>query len=203
MPNKLQELTDKLYQEGLSKGKQEAQEMKDKAKAEAAKIISDAKNRAQVIVSEATKEAEEIRTKAANDVKMASTQTISAIKQQVENIIISKAISTPVDNALSDTEFIKTIILTIIKAFKASSAEPVALELLLPEKMQNELKSFIENDARKVMGNELSVSYSKHISGGFKISPKNGGYMISFTDNDFENILTDYLRPATKKILFG
>lgn len=32
MQNKLQELTDKLYNEGLSKGKQEAEEMVAKAK---------------------------------------------------------------------------------------------------------------------------------------------------------------------------
>ena len=39
MQNKLQELTDKLYQEGLSKGKQEGENLVAQAKAEAEKII--------------------------------------------------------------------------------------------------------------------------------------------------------------------
>ena len=40
MQNKLQELTDKLYNEGLQKGKQEAEQLKANAKNEAAQKIS-------------------------------------------------------------------------------------------------------------------------------------------------------------------
>mgnify|MGYP006394500021 CR=1 FL=1 len=53
MQNKLQELTDKLYNEGLSKGKQEAQEMVAKAKAEAEKILSAAQENASKIIADA------------------------------------------------------------------------------------------------------------------------------------------------------
>jgi V/A-type H+/Na+-transporting ATPase subunit E len=203
MSNKLQELTDKLYQEGLSKGKQEADEMKEKAKVEAAKIISEAKAKAQIIVSEGEREAIDIRTKAENDIKMASVQSISAIKQQVENIIITKSLSSSVKKSMNDIDFVKSLILTVIKAFNASNAEPVALNLILPENMQKEFSSFIQTDAVKEMNNGIAVSYSKNLAGGFKIGPKDDGYIISFSDEDFEKILSDYLRPATKKILFG
>ena len=40
MQNKLQELTDKLYNEGLSKGKEEGEALLAKAKAEAAEIVA-------------------------------------------------------------------------------------------------------------------------------------------------------------------
>lgn len=69
MQNKLQELTDKLYNEGLSKGKQEAEELKAKALQEADQIVSQAKNEATAIVAKAEKEAAEIITRADNDVK--------------------------------------------------------------------------------------------------------------------------------------
>ena len=39
MQNKLQELTDRLYAEGLSKGKQDGEEVLKKAKAEAEDIV--------------------------------------------------------------------------------------------------------------------------------------------------------------------
>lgn len=203
MPNKLQELTDKLYQEGLSKGKQEAQDMKALAKKEADKIVSEAKEEAKKIVAQAQKEAQELKSKVENDVKMASTQTISSLRQSVENIIITKAISTPVKESLTDAEFVKSMIITIAKAFNAANPEPLSLNLVLPAAMQEKLKSFVENDAKKEMGAALDVSYSKQISGGFKIGPKEGGYLISFSDGDFEKILADYLRPSTKKLLFG
>ena len=39
MQDKLQELTDRLYEEGLSKGRQEAEELLAKARAEAKEIV--------------------------------------------------------------------------------------------------------------------------------------------------------------------
>ena len=100
MQNKLQELTDKLYNEGLSKGKQEAEQILGKAKAESGKIVADARKEAERIIAEAAKEAQELKTKAENDIKMASAQSFASIKQQIENSIITKAISEPENAAL-------------------------------------------------------------------------------------------------------
>ena len=52
MQNKLQELTDKLYNEGLSKGKQEGEEILAKAKVQADEIIAKAKEEAKSIIKE-------------------------------------------------------------------------------------------------------------------------------------------------------
>ena len=54
MQNKLQELTDKLYSEGLSKGKQEGEQIVAKANAQAEEIVSKAKEEA---AEETTEEA--------------------------------------------------------------------------------------------------------------------------------------------------
>ena len=50
MENKLQQLTQKLYDEGLEKGRAEAERLVSEAKSEAAKIIADAKAEAEAIV---------------------------------------------------------------------------------------------------------------------------------------------------------
>ena len=52
MQNKLQELTDKLYNEGLSKGKQEGEEILAKAKVQAEEIIAKAKAEAEAKLNE-------------------------------------------------------------------------------------------------------------------------------------------------------
>jgi V/A-type H+-transporting ATPase subunit E len=41
------------------------------------------------------------------------------------------------------------------------------------------------------------------MAGGFKIGPKDGGYFISLTEESFRELVGEYMRPATKKILFG
>ncbi|MFB0974000.1 MAG: hypothetical protein QMB59_05485, partial [Bacteroidales bacterium] len=106
----MQELTDKLYQEGLMKGKQEAEEVAQKAKEEAERIIAEANEKAAKIVSEAEKQADDLKQRTANDVKMASTQTISALKQKIEAEFLNKAVSVPVKEAMNDTEFSKNLI---------------------------------------------------------------------------------------------
>ena len=100
MQNKLQELTDKLYNEGLSKGKKEAEDLKAAAVKESDRIIADARKEAGRIIADARKEAEELRTRVGNDIRMASSQAISAVKQQIESIIISKAISSDIKKNL-------------------------------------------------------------------------------------------------------
>ena len=51
MQDKLQELTDRLYNEGLSKGRQEADALIAKAKAEAREIVDKANAEAKAIVA--------------------------------------------------------------------------------------------------------------------------------------------------------
>lgn len=202
MPNKLQELTDRLYNEGLSKGRKEAEEMKAAAEKEAARIIADARAEAEKITAEARKQAAELRSNTENDLRMASSQTVATIKQQIENIIVAKAVAEPVKAATS-SELVKDILLTIAKAFNPAGAEPVALELIFPAEKQKEMSEFVKANAEKVMGEGLEVSFSKYFRNGFKIGPKGEGYTISFTDEDFAAMISDFLRPGTKKLLFG
>lgn len=203
MQNKLQELTDKLYNEGLSKGKKEAEEMKSAAARESEKIIEDARKQAAKIIESARKESEDIKLRIQNDLKMASNQTVAAVKQEVEKLVITKAVAPAVKQGMEDAEFIKSVIVTLAQAFNASDAAPQGLEVVLPASMQKELAKLFKGKAIEVLGEGAELTYSKQLAGGFKIGPKDGGYMISFAENDFENTLIEYLRPATKKLLFG
>ncbi len=203
MQNKLQELTDKLYNEGLSKGKKEAETLKATATKESERIIAEARKEAEKIVEKARKEAEELKTRVENDIRMASSQTISAVRQRIENIIITKSVSADVKNSLEDPELIRSLVTTVAKAFNAADAAPAGLEAVLPASMQKNLQDYFGKNAAEAMDKGIDVTFSRQIQGGFKIGPKNGGYMISFAEGDFENILTEYLRPTARKLLFG
>lgn len=203
MQNKLQELTDKLYNEGLSKGKQEADMLIGNAKAEAEKIVAEAKAEAKKITEKAGKDAQELNTRVENDIRMASTQTFATIKQQIESLINLKIVSKPVEEALSGKEFMVKMIESIIKAFKADAPEAVNLSLILPDAMKAELESYIKTAISAEMAKGVDISFSKDINKGFRIGPKEGGFIVSFTDEDFQGMIMEYMRPATKKLLFG
>lgn len=203
MQNKLQELTDKLYNEGLSKGRQEGEELLARARQEADKIVSDARAQASEIVAEAEKKAAELNSRAGNDVKMASQQAITAVRQQVENTIVTSSVNGPLKDLFSDKEYLKSLINTVVKAFQPAMAEGESLEVILPESARKELEGRFENEIRSILGSGVTVRFTKGSSEGFSIGPKDGGYRIGFTDEAFSSLISDYLRPATRKILFG
>ena len=151
----------------------------------------------------AKKKSEDIVKKAESDIKMASTQTISALKQQLEQIIILKVMSSPIKENLNEKEFISNMISVICKAFNASAASPIALNLILSESQKGEFGNFIKEKIGKELSKGIDIQYSKQFSCGFKIGPKDEAYLISFTEGDFENLFMEFVRPSTKKILFG
>lgn len=203
MSNKLQELTDKLYNEGLSKGKQDAEAMLSKAQAEAAEIVAKAKAEAEHIVAQANKEADELRTKVMADVKMAATQSIAVTKQEIEKMVVTKSAAEGVKVNMGNVAFVKELIMSIVKAFNPQNASPVDLSLILPESLKTEVEPFVKNEIANQFKGEVKVDYSKKMNGGFKVAPKGGGYVLQFTDDEFAQLIANYLRPATKKILFG
>ena len=201
MQNKLQELTDKLYKEGLSKGKQEGEEILAKAKVQADEIVAKAQAEAANILAAANKEAEDLKTKVQGDLKMAASQSVAATKKDIETLVVAKMTETEVKKALTSAEFVKEVILAVAKGFNTD--EPTDLELILPEGLKAELEPFVKNEMGKVLNKGVEASFSKKIAGGFTIGPKDGGYFISFTEETFNALIAEYLRPATKKILFG
>ena len=203
MQDKLQELTDRLYNEGLSKGKHDGEELLQKAQAEADRIVAQAKAEADRIVAQANKEADELKTKVMADVKMAATQSMAVTKQEVEKMIVTKAAEQGVKANMGNAAFVKDLISSIVKAFNPQNASPVDLNLILPEALKAELEPFVKSEIANQFKGEVKVDYSKKMNGGFKIAPKDGGYMLNFTDDEFTQLIANYLRPATKKILFG
>lgn len=201
MQNKLQELTDKLYNEGLSKGKQEGEALLQEATAKADSILAEARKEADGIIAKARKEAEELKTRVNADLKMAANQSIAATKQDIEKIVVAKITDKEVKTALSSADFLKEIITAVARNFNA--AEPVDLELVLPESLKKEMEPFVAKELSSILKSGITASFSKKIGGGFTIGPKDGSYFISFTDETFTDLISEYLRPAAKKILFG
>ena len=201
MQNKLQELTDKLYNEGLSKGKQEGEEILAKAKAQAEEIIAKAQAEAAQILAAAQKQAEEVKTKTASDVKMAANQSIAATRKDIETLIVGKMTDEAVKKALSTPDFINEIIKAVAEKFTTDG--PVELALILPESLKKDLEPFVTKELATILNAGVEASFSKKVSGGFKIGPKEGSYFISFTEETFNQLISEYLRPTTKKLLFG
>ncbi len=201
MENKLQELTDKLYKEGLSKGREEGEAILAKANEKASGIIKEAEKQAESILRKAQKDAEDYRTKVEGDVKMAAIQSLQTTRKDIENLMVGRMTDSQVSSALSSADFVKEIIKAVAAKFNAEEA--VDLGIVLPENLRKELEPFVSGELAGILKGGVTAEFSKKVTGGFTIGPKDGSYFISLTDETFKDLIGNYLRPATRKILFG
>ncbi len=200
-PDKLQELTDKLYNEGLSRGREEGERFLAKAKENAARIITRASEEAAALRAQAEKDAAAAREKAEADIRMASAQCIQATKKDIENLLVNRISRENVKSALADTDLMKKMILAVSSAFSASEGKDISL--LLPQSLKDNLEEWVASELAGRLETGVEASFSKKVGGGFAIGPRDGSWFISLTDETFVKIISEYIRPATRKLLFG
>lgn len=199
--NKLQELTQKLYNEGLEKGRAEAERLVADAKLEAAKILADARAEADAIARAAEDRAEDIAKNAMTEIALAGRQAVSKIKNELCEAIIFKTTGEAVKAASADATFVKDMLLAVAGNWKSNTSD-VSLQALLPEDKKAEFDAVVKKSADALLKAGVEVGYSKAVKNGFKVGEKNGGYYISFTDESFDALLKEYLREKVANMLY-
>lgn len=197
---KLQQLTDKLYQEGLEKGRAEAESMVADAEARAAKIVAEAEARAARIVTDAERKAEDVEKNAMTEIALAGKQAVAKIKSEIETLIVAKVSAEGVKSANLDPAFIKEMLLAV--AANWNNGAKADLKALLPEAKKAELGAAFDAAAGALLAEGIEVGFSADVKSGFKVGEKNGGYYISFSDESFEALLGGYLREKAAELLF-
>lgn len=202
MENKLEELTRKLYDEGLEKGRADADKLVAEAKAEAQRLVAEAENKAAAIVRAAEAKAEELHKNSMTEVSLAGKQAIAKIKEQIAQLIVAKSTTESVKAANLDAEFVKSILLETARNWNGASGDEVSLSALLPEQRKAEFDAAFEKSAKELLAAGIEVGYSKDVKSGFRVGAKNGGYYIGFSDEDFNALLGEYLREKVARMLF-
>lgn len=203
MENKLQELTEKIYSEGVGKAKTEADSIMNTAKKTADETVRKANAEAERIISDAKKKSDEIVRNGQSEMKMSVNQAVSDVKQKLTDLITAKVVSNAVSQAMSDKDFMKKIIEISVKNFFADPSKGMDIEVSLPSDQRNDLESYLKNNARSLLNGELKIVFDSSMENGFKIGPADGSYKLSFSDKDFENFFKKYMRPKTVELLFG
>ncbi|QQS50581.1 MAG: V-type ATP synthase subunit E [Bacteroidota bacterium] len=199
MQSKLQELTEKIYQEGLAKGNEEGRALVDKAKKEASEIIANAKKEAGTILAEAQKQAAETKKNTESEIKLSARQALNALKQQITDAVNSKVIASATGKAF-DAEFAKQLIESTLKNWAGSQVAD--LNLVIPKAQEKELTEHLKKSVKDLFEKGLTISNDASVKAGFQITAKDGSYKISFTDEDFNNFFRQYLRPKLIQFLY-
>lgn len=196
---KLQELTEKLYTEGLTKGREDAERMVAEAEQKAAAIVAEAEKSAAATIKAAEAKAEEIKKNNQTEVALATRQAVAALKEQIAGLVVAKSVAPAVHATTIDPEFVKEMLLGIARSW---NGERVELEATLPAELKAGLEADAEGAVKSLLAEGVEVGYSEKVKSGFKVAPKDGGYYISFTDEDFAALLSEYLKEKIVKMLF-
>ena len=202
MDQKLQELTEKILEEGVKKGEDQANSIIEDAKNRSKDIIHDAKAEAESIVSKAKKEADDLARTVRSEIQLASRQAISVLKNQITDTITARTIDKDISALLKDPKIILEFIQNIMENWSPDKAEKEDFSIMLPANNQKELEEYFNTQAKALMKKGLEIKFSRDLAGGFQISSTDSSFKISLTDKDFMEFFKQLLRPKIKKVLF-
>lgn len=197
MNNKLQELTDKIYLEGVEKGKNEAKEIISKASEDAEKIIAQAKSEAEKILADAEKQAKELEKNTKSELKLYTNQSLIALKSEITNIISDKISSAAVNAALDDKQFMQSIISDIASKWVANG------DVVIEAKDAKSLEDYFIANTKNLLNNGVTIKEVKGLKTDFTISPVNNGFKVAFGENEFIEYFKEFLRPKLVDMLFN
>ena len=202
MENKLEQLTRKLYDEGLEKGRAEADRLVSEAKAEASRIVAEAQAKAEGIVKQAQERADDTAKNAMTEIALAGRQAVAKIKNEIAEAVVAKSTAAGVKAANLDGSFVKEMLLAVAKNWNGAAGSKVELTALLPEAARVQLDAAMKAASTELLSAGVEVGYSADVKSGFKVAQKEGGYYISFSDDDFNALLGSYLRDKVRDLLF-
>lgn len=197
MDNKIQELTEKIYHEGVEKGKEEANKIIAKAKEEESSLISEAQKKAEQIVANAKKEADELKKNTQSELKLFAAQSFEALKSEAVNLINGKIIDKNIKAVTEDKAFMQKVILTMAENWAKGEKTVIETE------DAKSLKEYFASNAKELLNKEqVTIKEVNGIGTNFRIMPADGSYKIQLGDEEFASYFKEFLRPELVKMLF-
>ena len=196
MENKIQELTDKIYREGVEKGNEEAQRLVGNAREEAAKILEDARKEADAIIAAARKTAAETAENTQSEIKLFAGQAVNALKTEVASLLTNQVVTEAVKGFVSDKDYLNKFIVSLATQWVADEA------IVISTTDAEGLKKYFAANAKAVLDKGVKIEQVNGNKTLFSISPADGSYKVNFGEEEFENYFKDFLRPQLVEMLF-
>lgn len=193
---KIQELTEKIYREGVEKGQAEGQRLIEEAKAEAAKIVAEAKEQAAAIEAGAQKKAAEINANTKSELKLYTGQTLNALKSEIANVMTDKIVKQSVAGLAADKNFLGQFAVAL--ASKWSDDEPIVIST----SEADSLKAYFASQAKELLDKGVTIEKVNGKQALFSIAPADGSYKVNFGTEEFETYFKNFLRPQLIDMLF-
>ena len=195
MEKNIQELTEKMFRDGVEKGRAEAERIIAEAKAQAADIVAAARKEADAKMQTAEKSAAELDANTRSELKLFAGQALSALKSEAANIITDKVVKDAVKGAATDKDVMGRFMVAMAESMK--DGKPV-----ITTTDAEALKSFFAANAKELLDKGVTISEVNGQKTQFTIAPADGSYKMQFGEAEFEEYFRNFLRPQLVEMLF-
>lgn len=196
MENKIQELTNKIYREGVEKGNEEAQRLIANAQEEAKKIIEDAHKQADSILASSRKSADELAENTKSELKLFAGQAVNALKSEIATMVTDKIVAESVTEFAHNKDFLNEFIVRLASQWSVN--EPIVISTADSES----LKKYFAAHAKALLDKSVKIEQVNGIKTLFTVSPADGSYKVNFGEEEFMNYFKAFLRPQLVEMLF-
>jgi V/A-type H+-transporting ATPase subunit E len=197
MDAQLQEIIEKIKNEGVKNAEARQQEIIENANAKAQSIIEDAKKEAESIVSDAKQEAQKHEASGKAALQQAGRDLILTVRSEIEKLF-DKVINEATGEALSGEKLADAIVAALSNWDESKVGD---LELLLPEDKQKEVEEGLKSRLAEAMEKGLEIKPVSSVQAGFRISTKDGSAYYDFSDEGIAEMLSAFVSPRLAELL--
>lgn len=197
MKAKLDDLIEKIRQEGVEDGERTSADIVEKARQEAAAIVARARQEAEKATGDAKAQAARFQENAERAMQQAARDVELLLKERISDLF-GRAFRHQVSAALTP-DFMAATIGKLISAWAAeggvevtvSDADKQALQALLFAQLKEELKG------------SVNLRVSNFVASGFRLELKGESAYYDFTDETIADALKAFINPSLQAILDG
>ncbi|MGA8164516.1 MAG: hypothetical protein WB791_05755 [Waddliaceae bacterium] len=212
----VQELIDKLKNQGVEEGRQQANEMIASAQREASCIIADAKSEADKLLAEAHQKIEMERSSAYEAIHISFRDTELALRSKFREAF-SLYLKRLVSYELQDKDFIKQLVLAIVGTNVPELERIEKLEVLVPmflletdeqgtrlsKKGKENMRHLVLGISGEMLREGVELKFSADVKGGIRIRLVGEDLEIDFSDECLSSLLLKHLLPRYRSIVSG
>jgi V/A-type H+-transporting ATPase subunit E len=196
MENKVQEITDKIYREGVEKGQAEAQKIIEAAEVEKTTLLKKAHQEADKIVADAKKSAEELSKHTQAELQLYAGRAVEALKSEIANLVTGSI----VDAAMKETvnsEWLQNLMLTLATDWVTKE------NIVIQTADAAALTQYFANRAKGLLDKSVKIEQVNGKPTEFIVMPKDKSYKMQFGDEEFAAYFKEFLRPQLFEMLFN
>lgn len=199
MTDQLQALLLRLQQDGVDKGRQEADEIQRLARAEAARILAAANAEAQQVLERSQAEAARLEQRAQAAVKQAARDLLLSMGQRIE-VLVGRLVGERVSAAM-DNGTVVTLMQRLVDGFVERGRVNGSLDLFVGPELKKALTDATLQTLRQRLEHGLTLHVGAGIGRGFQVRMGNGSVTHDLTETAIAAAVAELVTPEIAKIV--